>query len=166
MKKIIVSILFALAAVTSAFSQTYCYKILYKVDAETGVKSEASGIFYVTFIKSMTCCYESDSDGFAIKGNVMQASGEDVTSFPFYCREVSDGIYRLQNSSADILSFRCVVDVTVNYTPYSIYSGSTSSKKYKYVAFSSDYSRINVGVDKVTVGERVLKPGATPDSLY
>lgn len=161
-----VSIFVALAAVTSAFSQTYCYKVLYEVDAETGVKSEASGIFYVTFIKGKSCCYESDADGFSIKGKMMQASGEDVTSFPFYCREVSDGIYRLQNSSSDILSFRCVVDVTVNYTPYSIYSSSTSSKKYKYVAFSHDYSRINVGVDKVTVGERVLKPGATPDNLY
>ena len=148
-------------------AQTYCYKILFKVDAETGTKSEASGLFYVTFIKEKKCCYESDVDGFAIKGEHMQAAGVEEVNWPYYYRGKSDGIYTLQSSrSEDILSYRCLVEVTVNWVPNPLHNSYEHSKKYKYVSFTKDYSRINVGVDQVTVGERVLKPGATPDSLY
>ena len=151
-----------------AFSQTYYYKVLYKVNPSTGERKEASGGFYVTFTNNKQNCYESDSEGFQInyfssnkfltpQATYMSALGPGTTE--------STGVYTYHQRNSKVVTYKLAVSYSY---PQPMTLSRTTTTGYWYVSFSPDYSRVNAGDKDIIVGERSYEPGSapTPSSMY
>lgn len=189
MKKIFLSLIVLFAGCNMVDAQTYYYKIISKVNPDTGVKSSYSNSMYITFTNNKNVCYESDKSG-NIKPNRMAEFGKDgatgrmgyvshtvygffgpITSAPSPAAiyRKCDGVFRYSRYINNMYEYKCYY-----YDYYFPLDQDKSGDGYLYIYFSKDYQRINVKsqnqYDKgvIYVGERATPPGqaSAPTHMY
>jgi len=138
MKKFLMVIGLMLVLAAGAFAQTYYYKYVETVNAETGVRSKGKVDYesmYITITKNG--CYFSDEKGIQINsgtlgGKVFTYKGEQNNLFTFLYNDTSTISGEFQ--------------ATPNFSTGTWSFGAPSyvvDKKDYYLYFSKDYKRIN-----------------------
>lgn len=126
------------------FAQTYCYKKVAKVDADTKIKVAVDESFhYITFINHKGSCYFSNQNGITIKESSgrKQTIGVDYETYDgenyyVYCGEEND-------------RFVYVKTVTWSFYVQPNYYVAGSGRLYPYVKkkaflyFSKSFDRVN-----------------------
>ena len=140
MKKFLITVGLMLALVSGVFAQTYYYKYVETVNAETGARSKGSPEYetmYITFPNPIKSCYFSDEKGIQAKSGtfgekIFKYMGEQNNLFTFLYNEISTVSGMMQanpNFATGTWSFD---------TPTYV-----SDKKDYYLYFSKDLKRIN-----------------------
>jgi hypothetical protein len=140
MKKTVMFVVLILLAISGVFAQvsvagqTFYYKYVESVDAETGVRSIIRGgndDMYITF--TANSCYTSDE-----KGIVKPIFDDDVQHGVRWSTR-GDGILKFQGESNNLYVF------FGNYTEtISGFSRTNVNKLQRYFYFSKDYKRMNI----------------------
>ena len=146
MRRLVLVILVFLFVSLSIHGQTYCYRLLHRVNNQ-GVKMETAHTYkYVTFVNNMTLCYESDESG-----------NKKLTTF------ADAGVCQYRGQSGGN---------HVYIEPNHQVLGSFNSMLGESFYFSSDFSRMNYKnktfPDMILVYEKVSAPKdeEAPIELY
>ncbi len=156
-------LMLALFFATNAMGQTYYYKITYKTDKETGVKSSYTKNIYVTFTDSKRYCYQSDINGSQMgsyDSNLLLGRPHTSDIFIYSC----DNVFKFTDTQNDIHRYACDWSCSSLIMPN--ISGSSGSD---YVTFSSDFKKINIHKSGIVyVGQRSTPQGqeSSPTELY
>lgn len=131
MKKLVLFLIVMFACNGIAEAQTYCYRYAYRVNKDTGVKSELHhSISFYTFNSNKNFCYVSNENGMkeskATLDNVSRTDGWG--EYKYIRTENGIHIYK-----ASIKSYAMVYG-----RGYELYE-----TKNEYLYFSSDYSKMN-----------------------
>ncbi len=156
MKKFFIFAMFIIAYSINVGAQTYCYKYLYTVDKETGVRGKdyISEVF-ITFAHNKNTCYQSDEDGI----KKVRSHG-----FNYYnpCVTTGENEYTQTSIYNGIITYTSAIVIRCGMV--------TSEPRYEYILFSDDYQRLNEdrGFGKIYVYERIEMPGqeAPPSQMW
>ncbi len=168
MKKFFIFAMFIIAYSINVSAQTYCYKYLYTIDKETGVKSKdlmEHRVFY-TFNNGKNNCYKSDEKGIKVKFEDPRPRipGHWTTGWNEYKKiSVNSGIITYQ--------------ATIFRHWYEFLGPEKTEEESRYyLLFSADYTRLNSYFvsayhgesNKVKVYEKVAMPGqeAPPSQMW
>lgn len=181
MKKIFLSLIVLFAGCNMVDAQTYYYKIISKVNPETGVKSSCSDNMYITFTSNKNVCYKSDQSGNKTSGGYdkrkefgtsgLNYLGNYVGASEYGCFRECDGVFHYSRSINSMYEYKCYY-----YDYHLIWGGGRvkDEEGYLYIYFSTDYQRLNFrsqeSNDKgeIYVGERSTRPGqaSAPTHMY
>lgn len=137
MKKIFLSLIVLFSGCNMVEAQTYCYKYAYRVNKDTGVKSELHhSLSFYTFNSNKSFCYISDENG--MKKSKITGMG---ASYSNISRTDGWGEYKYLRTENGVHIYKASIKsyAMVYGRGYELYETQN-----EYLYFSSDYSKMNL----------------------